>query len=340
MASRALDLAQRHRTPPFPRAYEVWFTYVSGSNPGLSDRLNNTLREQGSVPPGLIDQLYGEYLSPSAINAGVERIGDQVDSDLGAVIELLEGGVENGERMAKALDQTERSLSRARTAEERERHMASLRDEARQQVRACSRLGENLDRLRSQFIAMQRELRELRQSVLLDQLTQLPNRRFFDEALQRLTREAQEAGEGRAQRRGQLSLMIIDLDHFNAFNDRWGRKAGDQVLMQTAAMLRRVIKDGDLATRIDGDRFALLLREVGEEAALSLAEGIRHAVGEIRMVSTSTNEAVAKLSVSLGVACMEAEDTAARLLSRAENALYEAKSKGRDRVVHSGLKAA
>ncbi|MEL6197211.1 MAG: GGDEF domain-containing protein [Pseudomonadota bacterium] len=339
LASRALDLAQRHRVPPFPRAYEVWFTYASGANPGLRDRLDTAMREQGTVPPGLIDQLHAEYLSPNALNAGVERIGDRVDSDLGAVIDLLEGGVENGERLARVLDTTERSLAKAKSREEQDRYMASLRDEARQQVRACTRLGENLDRLRTEFISMQRELRELRQSVLLDQLTQLPNRRFYDDAMQRFARETLEGGRG-APDPAALCLVILDLDHFSTFNERWGRKAGDQVLMQCAAMLRRVLKDGDIATRIDGDRFALLLRDVGLDAAVSLAEGLRRAVSEIRMVSTATNEAVASLSASIGVAALTAQDTAARLQSRAESALYEAKIAGRNRVAKEGVKAA
>ncbi|MEO0819806.1 MAG: GGDEF domain-containing protein, partial [Pseudomonadota bacterium] len=314
LAAHALDLAERHRIPPFPRAYEVWFTYASGGHSALSERIDAMLHETGTLPPGAIDQLHAEYLSTSAMNAGVERIGERVNADLGQLVDVIEGGSMHGDALLAKINRAEKALIDADDTAERRRRVAELVRETRHHVRGISGLGENLETMRTQFMAMQRELRELRQSVLLDALTQLPNSRFFDDAVVRMAEEASGAGRD-------LALILLDLDHFDAFNQRWGRKAGDVVLTKCAAVLRQVLREGDVAMRIGGDTFAMLLPGMGAPKAQNHAEGLKRSVAEIRMVRTATNEAVAKLSASVGLTALRPDDTPARLRSRAEQAL-------------------
>lgn len=327
LAARALDLAQRHRVPPFPRAYEVWFTYVGGTNPALQERIDAALRSSRGLSPGMIDQIHAEFLSPGAVNAGMERLGDRMDSDLAEVIDLIEGGIAHGDALSTRIEKADMALGIAvGDTEGTRRAVGELLRDARHHTRAIARMGDSLETMRKQFTAMQRELRELRQSVLIDELTQLPNRRFFDEALRRMAAEGAREGAG-------LALILIDLDHFRAFNDRWGRAAGDTVIGKCAAILRTAARDGDVACRLGGDGFALLLPGVRAERAEALADGLRVAISEIRLVRSTTGEAVARLSASACVACLGPGESGQLLHARAEDGLSVAKGQGRDRVV-------
>ncbi|MEO1470993.1 MAG: GGDEF domain-containing protein [Pseudomonadota bacterium] len=322
LASQALDLAQRFRVPPYPRAYEVWFTYASGGNAELNAHLDKVLAEQDSVPPSLIDQLYNDYLSPGAMNAGVERIGAQANAELGQVIDLLEGGMVGGERMGRALESAERSLNRARTAEERANAMAQLRDEQRLHARSVQMLSGNLDTMRSQFITMQRELRELRQSVLLDPVTQLPNHRFLGDALGRLVAEGTPVGRsGRG-----ACLGFLDVDGLSAVNRQWGRRIGDAVMAECAGMVRRVLAEGDVAVRLENDRIALLLRQRHSEETATLVTGLQAAVSAIRLTRGDSEVEDGYIRGIAGFAFLQNGDTPAMLFARAEETLALADS--------------
>lgn len=159
-----------------------------------------------------------------------------------------------------------------------------------------------------------------------DELTGLANRRRFMEAL---TQEFSRAG-----RYGQtLSLCMLDLDHFKAVNDRYGHDVGDEVLRKFAELLHHHLRDTDLAARIGGEEFAVLLPYAGAEEAEFVAERIRHAVSQIR-VSVADEEVA--LTVSVGIAGIggsnSAPPQAGTLLTWADQALYQAKHRGRNRV--------
>ncbi|MEM6944958.1 MAG: GGDEF domain-containing protein [Pseudomonadota bacterium] len=315
IASRALDFAQRHRVPPFPRAYEVIFTYVSGQNTALCARIDEALRN-GPLAIQLIDQLHAEFLAPEAVNAGVERIGDQMGQDLAEVIDMIEDGAAHGESLSYKIETAERAVEKASDSSKKNQIIGTLRRETQVHVRAISRLGSGLETMRTQFLNMQRELRELRQSVLLDPLTQLPNRRFFDDALPRLCAEARE-------RMNAISLVVIEIEAFDQFVARWGRKRSDHVLTHAAGLLRGCQGDGDIAVRLDTDCFALILQRRDHSAALALAQDIRRSLEDLRLVSTSTQQAVASITIAFGCAELQRGQRPDDLFNKALHALGE-----------------
>ena len=152
-----------------------------------------------------------------------------------------------------------------------------------------------------------------------DALTGLRNRRKFDQQLADEWRRAERNGKG-------LALLMIDADHFKAYNDRFGHQAGDHALGAIAnCILRASRRAGDCAARYGGEEFTLLLPGLGMLEALQIAETIRRDVG-------GWNGGCAQLSVSIGVASLTSEDpaTEAALVEAADRALYEAKTNGRN----------
>jgi len=161
--------------------------------------------------------------------------------------------------------------------------------------------------------------REARRLADLDALTGLHNRRFFHETLQRECARAK-----RYSRR--LSLVLLDLDDFKAINERIGHLAGDAVLAEAAARIRSVVRTADVACRVGGDEFAVLLPESGIGQAEQLYRRIETAV------SSRPIGHVARLSVSAGIAELQEHDEANTLFERADAALYQAKDEGKARV--------
>lgn len=123
------------------------------------------------------------------------------------------------------------------------------------------------------------------------------------------------------------SLVSVDIDHFKAINDRFGHVAGDTVLMGVAALARRLSRDSDLLFRMGGDEFSLYLPGATHAAATHIAERLRRAVEHASLLKDCT------VTVSIGVAEIRAQDDAEAWIHRADEALYEAKRAGRNRVV-------
>jgi diguanylate cyclase (GGDEF)-like protein len=165
-----------------------------------------------------------------------------------------------------------------------------------------------------------RRFREARQLADLDALTGLHNRRFFHETLARECARAH-----RYERK--LSLIIFDLDDFKEVNDRIGHLAGDSVLSEAAERVRGVVRTADVACRVGGDEFGVILPESSLEDADQLYRRIQNAV------SSRPIGQAGKLYLSAGVAELRAEDDPVAFFQRADDALYRAKEAGKGRVV-------
>jgi diguanylate cyclase (GGDEF)-like protein len=161
---------------------------------------------------------------------------------------------------------------------------------------------------------------ELERLSASDSLTGLSNRRILT---QRLSDELL-----RAQRQNHLfSVLMLDVDHFKKYNDAHGHPAGDEVLKRVAKILRASTRAGDCTARYGGEEFAVLLSGKGADAALQLAERIRERVAEEEFPA-------GKITVSAGIAEFPQHGhTADAVISSADEALYEAKRGGRNRVV-------
>ena len=129
-----------------------------------------------------------------------------------------------------------------------------------------------------------------------------------------------------------LSLVMIDIDHFKRINDRHGHAAGDGVLREVAARLRRQMRGADLLGRLGGEEFALLLPATDLAGAQAQAELARQALRREPMAIAGT------VTASFGVAQWDGSESAADWLHRADLALYQAKRRGRDQVSLSGAR--
>lgn len=170
------------------------------------------------------------------------------------------------------------------------------------------------------------QLREklMRQSIV-DPLTGLYNRRHLEESLNRDVARAEREGT-------QVAVLMIDVDHFKSYNDRYGHALGDSVLQKMGAVLAGFCRRGDLAARYGGEEFTVVMSDMDEATALARAELLRERMGLTRLGNSDTE--VPPITISVGLALYPVHgDTPLTVIEAADKALYSAKRAGRNRVV-------
>lgn len=177
----------------------------------------------------------------------------------------------------------------------------------------------------NQIISLRQTMERLRSEADLDHLTGLANRRRFRVALKREVERCRRYGVP-------CALLLLDIDHMKAINDRFGHPAGDSVIRQIANVLTKVLRDNDTAARLGGEEFALLLASIEGEKAAAAAERLRGILAEQIIPE------VGNFTVSIGVAACPAHASSERALYAAsDQALYVAKNEGRNRVAVAPL---
>ena len=166
---------------------------------------------------------------------------------------------------------------------------------------------------------LETQLAGVREEAALDPLTRISNRRHFESAL----------SDQLVKSKRQFVVALFDLDNFKEINDRYGHAMGDQVLQETALALKTSMRPGDLVARIGGDEFAA----IAPGLTLRQSESRMKAVLESIATQLDAVKELRPVSLSCGVAECSAGDTAQSLIGRADQALYDAKKKGKNRIV-------
>ena len=168
------------------------------------------------------------------------------------------------------------------------------------------------------------ERQRLEREANVDVLTGLHNRRWLDENLNRSIQRHKFNNSP-------MSIIMLDIDRFKHFNDNFGHAAGDAVLAGVAKVIASKLRPTDLAARYGGEEFVVILPETPLDGALIAAERLRGEVAKPNIVNKERGD-LPSVTVSLGVAELDCEESAEQLLKRADTALYAAKNNGRNRV--------
>lgn len=160
--------------------------------------------------------------------------------------------------------------------------------------------------------------------AIVDQLTGLHNRRYLESHLPPLVQTA--AGRGRS-----LSIMILDIDHFKAVNDTYGHDAGDEILKAFALRVKQLIRNSDLLCRLGGEEFIVVMPDTTSTVAATIAERIRQAISAAPF-PIETGCQMLSITVSIGISERSRDTNAGTIMKRADQALYQSKSLGRNRV--------
>jgi len=312
--------------PANPTNFTVWFSYFADRIPDLRRAVDILLGNDQEFTTERNDEIYSRFFTFEHESAGISDAAHKAEKELTRILEHLgmagEGAAEYGKALVTFSGEMEGSpepdnlrsvltsaLTATRAMEERNRDLEVKFDESSQEI---NRLREDLE--------------SMRHEAMTDGLTGIANRKQFDAELRIAAMEAMEDGDP-------MCLLIIDIDLFKKFNDSYGHQVGDQVLKLLAKTLTSSVKGQDTAARFGGEEFCVILPSTGLDGAVKVAEIIRNKIGRKEIKNKTSGEILGQITVSIGAAEFKFGEPLSQLISRADEALYTAKSNGRDRVV-------
>jgi len=323
-ANSAIDLLKRATIPPYPQFYELLYTYATGVNPTLNARINAIFRE-GDPTADLAERLYNEFVKAQDANERISNVSERMSVRIEAVHDAIDTAMTTANAYSGTLQTASGDLEQAIEPLALRAMASRLLGETRLMQEANHQLEQKLEASREDIAALQRDLDDVRREAMLDPLTKIFNRKYFDEGMVKAFADAN-AGNG------PLCLMLLDIDNFKRFNDTWGHQTGDQVLRLVAMTLKSNIKGRDMAARYGGEEFAAILPETDLDGAIIVADNIRKAIQAKELLKRSTNEKLGRVTASFGVAAFKPGDTPSTLIERADRCLYAAKHAGRNKV--------
>jgi diguanylate cyclase len=323
MAGRALQLMAQHNVPATPQNFEVWFTFARGTAADLNKTINILLANKRPLDPETNRSLYLNYIEGHSEWAQHTHISAQLQKVLLDAQQFLATTLSDNRKQAETLDTVASQIDD--DSDPRPIIKALIAELSKAANRACE--------LEAHFSASLHELDNIRDKLMIserrsktDPLTGLANRLALDDFVRRAQIAAMETGQP-------LSILLIDIDHFKLFNDKFGHQFGDQVLCLISHVLKDNLRKQDLAVRYGGEELLGILPGADLAVCQRVAERIRQTIARRQVRRRSTGEILSNVTVSIGAAEFVAGEPLSDLIERCDRALYAAKRAGRNRTV-------
>ncbi|MEZ0247386.1 MAG: diguanylate cyclase [Methylophilaceae bacterium] len=306
-----------------PCCYAVWYEYLAGINLRLKLAMDERVAQSQPFDDAAIEELFQEYVSE--LRGDAQRlIGDNAQRILNDILRHAEEADHRAHEYGENLQQSAQMLDTS-GAEVLRSVVTNLQADTHKMRSAVVDLQGNLAHSRQEIETLKRELEHARVEALTDPLTGALNRRGFDMQFSRLLAESETSN-------GEISLIMLDIDHFKKINDTHGHLFGDKVIRGVAEVLKANVKGRDAIARLGGEEFGVLLPDTSLSGAQVLADRIRQMVEKGRIRRQDGKDEVGGITISLGVAELNRDEDTTAFLNRADMALYFSKENGRNRV--------
>ena len=330
-SEHAISMMRTLQVQPTPKHYAVFFACAAGQPTDLVREIERQIEAKQPFTEEWLDQAYTNYLAEigSRVLQDSATTAKKILTEMLASVTAFSGTTLSvGQEMSHKLA----SLDEHEVTEDALRAMAQAVIESATVMKASS------DSVSERLANAQREISDLRENLAKatteserDFLTGAFNRKAFDKRLLQHMEEAK--GD-----ESELTLVLLDIDHFKQFNDNYGHLIGDEVLKIVSKTLTDSVKGMDTVARFGGEEFIVLLPHTPIGGGMIVAEAIRKTIASKELKRKSTGEHYGQITVSLGVAAYRhGHDTPSSLIKRADEALYRSKKAGRNRVTQENL---
>jgi len=312
--------------PITPENYFIWYEYEKGENSDLTKDIDQHLKDGTYFTDTLNHELFEHYFSKrdTEIVSDVQNDTAKLVENLLSELDDMQAGTQN---FSNTLDKSQKALKKSPDINAITQLVANLIEETDQVKKVNSSMEHKLSAMKEEVDILKSDMDALNTSAYTDQLTNIPNRRAFDERIQKLLDKYRNVGSI-------FSLLFIDIDHFKQFNDTHGHAIGDKVLNFIASILNKGIKGSDMVARYGGEEFVVLLPKTNYQGAMVVAQQLCDKIAKKTLIMGGESKtSLGNITISVGVAHISTEDEATSLVARADKALYLAKEEGRNRVI-------
>lgn len=323
IAKEALERMEALEISAHPDNFEIWYAFHAGIDAELSKQLTSLLENLDDFDSHSYQDIKQSYLGEDASQI-IQSASETVDDAIGRALHSIGTASENAKDYGTKLEGFSGELSNA-DPEQLQALVAKAVNDAKEALAKNVELERELNEASTSIDKLRSNLEDARRASETDGLTGLPNRRAFDLGLEAEMARAKEERTG-------LTLLITDVDHFKKFNDTFGHRVGDEVLKLVGRVMKSMLKGRDIPARYGGEEFCVILPTTDLKGGLIVAEQIRATIASKVLKSAKTGQNYGNVTLSLGAALMQPNDTMETLVERADAALYLAKHSGRNRV--------
>ncbi len=326
LARLAFPLMVQHQVEPTPQNYALWYHYVGAHNKDLVKEVDRMIEQGLHFTSDINLHLYNKYIATMHERKLVEETTATAQTLLAHVLEIISGFSSETNQYNKVIDENVKKMSETLPQQPMQEIVRELINRARSIRDSGTRMEVKLKESSKEIEVLRKDLDKAARESRHDALTGVANRRTFDEFLDEQVKLA-------SQNKSDLCLLMVDIDHFKGFNDKFGHLIGDEVLKTVAKSLMDSVRGKDLVARYGGEEFAVILPLTPFQGAMVVAEALRKSIASSDLKRKDTGATIGSITVSIGVARMRPEtDSCASLIARADEALYRSKKNGRNRV--------
>lgn len=318
-----LPLMTKHKIPPTPHNYAIWFQHVSGENAELTAEIERLKKQKKAFTEEVNQDLFSRFASECDINT-LETAREEMTDILTDIGRSLISAGADAENYGGHLDNAIGGVKHASSLKDIHSLLEVLVSETKSIQKSTALMNEHFSSKSREIELLHAELQRERKRATTDPLTGLANRVALFDKLNEATAEA--IGDQTP------AMLMIDIDHFKKVNDTHGHLIGDRVIRYVAQVLDQNIKGRDLAARFGGEEFAILLPNTKLKGAERLAETIRNTIAEAQLVRSDNKAPLGQITVSVGVAKYIQDEDPMEFINRADQALYTSKHNGRNCV--------
>ncbi len=325
IAQQAIAALEDRLIPATPENYTVWYHYYSGDYPDLKRTLDILIDNGQEIAEKRCRELYRKFFTFEDEAVAVSHAGQRVGEELAQVMKYLDDVDQGMKEYGTDLDSATSGLKNVKDTTEVKPIVDKVLESTTEMSKKNAEAAAKLELSNNEIADLREYVEELQRDAVVDGLTGISNRKHFDISLRHLATEAMEEGKP-------LSMIMIDIDYFKKFNDRFGHQVGDQVLKLVAKTLRTIAKGEDLSARYGGEEFSVILpgRELTE--AKAIAEKIRKKIASSGLVDRKSGKSLGKITLSAGVGQFVYGEPLTGFIARCDETQYLAKESGRNNV--------
>lgn len=323
-----IEAFEEQNINPTPLNYLVWYQYYKGDNPKFRQEMDTILSDLFGYTDRLGKRLYDEYLAEDENENENSEFDRAFRRLMDVMIKKMDLWSNKLSKHTQELNDCTHQLSDPNlNAEDVKKITNSVLTSTTSMKESSMALQEEMSNSSDAVRELRQQLVEARAEAMRDELTDVGNRKAFNNAIEELMFDAKDTPNS-------LYLVMADIDNFKDFNDTYGHLVGDSVLRYFASMMKKTKGDNETICRFGGEEFAILIAESSMEQATERAEGIRKDIQAAHLKQRNSDKPLKTITSSFGIAQFHGDkDDAKSFLERADNALYLAKEKGRNQVV-------